>query len=151
MSSLFAFLHHVAAFTLVAALTVEFVLLKDELTVKSATKLRLADLAFGASAGVVLIVGLLRVFYFEKGATYYFHSAPFLAKLSLFVVIGLLSIYPTLEFLSWKAALRQGLVPPIASAKLRAIRAIIHWELAGIVLLLLCAALMARGIGVAGA
>ena len=47
MSSLFAFLHHVAAFALVAALTVEFVLLKDNLTVESATKLRLADLAFG--------------------------------------------------------------------------------------------------------
>jgi putative membrane protein len=151
MSSFFAFLHHVAAFALVAALAVEFVLLKENLTVGSATKVRLADLAFGVSAGVVMVVGLLRVFYFEKGATYYFRSAPFLAKLSLFAVIGLLSIYPTREFLSWKGALRQGLVPSVAPDRVRRVRAIIHWELAGIVVLLLCAALMARGVGLVGA
>jgi putative membrane protein len=130
---------------------VEFVVLKDDLTVGSATKLRLADLDFGVSAGVVLVVGLLRVFYFEKGAAYYFHSAPFLAKLSLFAVIGLLSIYPTREFLSWKAPLRQGLAPSVAPDRLCRVRAIIHWELAGIVLLILCAALMARGVGLVGA
>lgn len=33
MSSFFAFLHHVAAFTLLAALIVEFTLVKGELTV----------------------------------------------------------------------------------------------------------------------
>jgi putative membrane protein len=68
MTSFFAFLHHVAAFALVAALVVEFVLIKEDLTLKSARKLQLADLAFGISAGIVLVVGLLRVFYFEKGA-----------------------------------------------------------------------------------
>src|SRR5688500_11040710 len=98
MSSLFAFLHHVAAFALVAALVVEFALIKGEVTPANARKIALADLAFGISAGVVLMVGLLRVFYFEKGASYYFHSAPFIAKLSLFVIVALLSISPTVEF-----------------------------------------------------
>ena len=93
------------------------------------------------------MVGFLRVFYFEKGASYYFHSVPFIAKLSLFVAIALLSIYPTIEFLSWTKSLKQGQVPSVAPSKLQAIRAIIHWELAGIVLLILCAALMAKGIG----
>ena len=46
--------------------------------------------------------------YFEKGASYYFHSVPFVAKLSLFVMVGLLSIYPTMEFLSWRASVKQG-------------------------------------------
>ena len=70
MSSAFAFLHHVAAFTLVAALAVEFVLIRDELTLNSARKLVAADAVFGASAGLVLAIGLLRVSYFEKGAAY---------------------------------------------------------------------------------
>ena len=150
MASFFAFVHHVAAFVLVAALTVEFLLIRDELSVKSARKLQLADLAYGASAGLVLIVGLLRVFYFEKGASYYFHSAPFIAKLCLFVAIGLVSIYPTLEFRSWGKSLKQGQAPSVSPRKLRTIRTVIHGQLAGIVLVILFAALMARGVGYFG-
>lgn len=147
MTPFFAFLHHLAAFTLVAALVVEFVLVRDVLTAKSARKLQLADLAFGVSAGVVLVVGLLRVFYFEKGASYYIYSAPFIAKAALFVIVGLLSIYPTVEFLSWGKSLKQGQVPTVTDRKMGSIRSIIHWELVGVTLIILCAALMAKGVG----
>ncbi len=102
MSSFVAFLRHLAAFTVVAALAVELVLTKDGIVLKNAQRILLADLAFGVSAGVVLVVGLLRIVYFEKGTFYYFHSVPFVAKLSLFLTVGLLSIYPTIEFLSWR-------------------------------------------------
>ena len=147
MVAFFAFLHHLAAFALVAALAVEFVLIKSELSLANARKLLLVDQVFGAASGIVLIVGFLRVFVFEKGAAYYFHSAPFIGKLSLFILVGLLSIYPTIVFLSWRAALRQGLPPTPPPEKVRMVRRIIHWELMGVVLILLCAALMARGVG----
>ena len=147
MSSLFAFLHHVAAFAFVCALAVEFALIRHELSVRNARTLLRADLVAGASAGTVLVVGLLRVFFFEKGASYYFHSAPFLAKVSLFGIVALLSIYPTVQFLSWRKALREGQAPAVSEPKLRRIRSILHWELAAIALLILNAALMARGIG----
>ena len=150
MSSIFAFLHHVAAFALVGALAVEFVLIGGELSVANARRLQVTDIVLGASAVIVLVVGFLRVFYFEKGATYYFHSVSFIAKVSLFVVLVILSIYPTIEFLSWRASLKQGVVPPRAIARIRVIRAIIHMELMGVVLILLCAALMARGVGYVG-
>jgi putative membrane protein len=107
-------------------------------------------MVFGMSSGAVLAVGLLRVFYFEKGASYYFHSAPFIAKLSLFAIVGLLSIYPTVEFLSWGKSLKQGQMPALTDRKIAAIRSVIHWELAGVVLILLCAALMAKGVGYLG-
>ena len=150
MAAIFAFFHHLAAFALVTALAVELVLLKSGLTVENARKIVRYDTVYGMSAGTLLVVGLLRVFYFEKGAAYYFHSAPFLGKFALFAAIGLLSIYPTREFLSWRAALRQGQVPVVDPCKLRRICSIIHWELAGVALLLLFAALMARGIGYFG-
>ena len=150
MSWLFAFAHHVAAFALVAALAVEFVLLKGELTTRSARQVLTADIAFGVSAGAILVIGFLRVFYFEKGASYYFHSVPFIIKVTLFAIIGLLSIYPTLEFLSWRRQLKQGRPPDIPERKLRAVRAVIHWELIATALLILCAALMARGAWVLG-
>src|SRR5262245_6369843 len=100
MSTLFAFLHHLAAFTLVAALAVEFVLIRQELTLASARKLPLVDAVLGGSATLLLIIGLLRVFYFEKGSAYYFSSHAFLMKFAVFIIVAILSIVPTMEFLS---------------------------------------------------
>jgi len=147
MNSLFAFLHHIAAFALVVALAIEFVLIREELSAKSARKILLADLALGISAGIIVMVGLLRVFYFEKGASYYFHNASFIAKFSLFVLVAVLSAYPTVQFLSWRSAVKQQQPPSVSPQKLRVIRAVIHGELAGVVLIILFAVLMARGIG----
>ena len=64
MTTLFAFLHHVAACTLVSALAVALVLLRQELTLAVARRLPIADAVLGVSAGILLVVGLLRVFYF---------------------------------------------------------------------------------------
>lgn len=132
---------------LVAALAIELVLIRGELTPSRARQILRADALFGIAAGVVLVVGLARVFYFEKGAAYYFHNAAFVDKLALFVLVGLLSIYPTLQFLRWRPALRGGQAPTLAEDRRRGIRSIIHLELAGVVVLLLCAALMAKGVG----
>ena len=145
MTVLFAFLHHLAAFALVAAIALEFVLLRGELTLWTARRLQVADMILGIAAGVLLAVGLARVFWFEKGAAYYFHNHAFLTKFALFILVGLLSIVPTLEFLSWREAVKQGQVPVVAAQKLKRLRMILHVELAAIVVILLCAALMARG------
>jgi putative membrane protein len=145
MTTLFAFLHHLCAFTLVSAVAIEFALVRQELTLSSARRLLATDLVYGVAAGALLAIGLLRVFFFEKGANYYFHSHAFLTKLSLFILVGLLSIVPTMEFLSWRGALKAGQVPAIGAKKLRRVTAVIHGELFAIVIILLCAAIMARG------
>lgn len=145
MSTLFAFLHHLAAFTLVAAIAVEFTLIRQELTLASARKLQATDMVLGIAAGALLVIGLLRVFYFEKGAAYYFSSHAFLTKLGVFIALALLSIQPTIEFLSWRKALNAGQIPAVDPKKLRFVTAIIHAEMFGIVIILLCAAIMARG------
>ena len=141
MSAGFAFLHHLAAFALVAGIVLQFVLIRDEITTKNAWRLASADMVVGLSAVSVLVVGLLRVFYFEKGAAFYLHNLAFLAKLALFLLVALLSIYPTLKFMAW----RRG--APADPASVRRVKKILHLELAGIVLILLFAALMARGMG----
>ena len=145
MSTLFAFLHHLSAFTLVAAIAIEFALVRSELTLASARRLAVTDMVYGIAAGVLLVVGLLRVFLFEKGATYYFHSHAFLLKFSLFIIVGLASIIPTMEFLSWRGAIKAGQAPVMEANKRRRVTAVIHAELAAIVVILLCAAIMARG------
>jgi putative membrane protein len=149
-SALLAFLHHAAAFLLFGALVAELVLTKSELTLTSARSLLRMDAAYGMSAMLLIVVGLLRVFFTEKGASYYFGSAPFIVKISLFVIVGLLSIKPTREFLSWRASLAQQQVPAFIDEKRRIIRRMIHIELTLLVIIMLCAALMARGIGFFG-
>jgi putative membrane protein len=145
MSTLFAFLHHLSAFTLVAALAVEFILIRQELTLASARRLQITDLVLGIAAGLLLAIGLSRVFFFEKGASYYWHSHAFLVKFGLFVIVSLSSIIPTVEFLSWRSAIQAGQVPVVEASRRRRVTVIIHAELFAIVIILLCAAIMARG------
>jgi putative membrane protein len=149
-SALFAFLHHAAAFLLVAVVMVELVLLRGELTIASARTLLRMDSVYGLSAVMLLIVGFVRVFSTEKGADYYFHNGPFLVKLALFIVVGLLSILPTVQFLRWRAALKDGRAPQLDDAERRRLRMFIHIELTLLFVIMLCAALMARGIGFIG-
>lgn len=146
-SALMAFLHHLAAFGLVGALAAEVVLFKPPLTVAQARRIQRADRIFGAAATVLLVVGLLRVFYFEKGAGYYFANTFFMAKFTLFIVAGLISIYPTILFISWNQALKQGEVPTIAPQAATRARICMMLEMTAILGILLCAPFMARGIG----
>jgi putative membrane protein len=145
MSTLFAFLHHLCAFTLVSAVAIEFALIRQELTLSSARRLVVTDMVLGIAAGALLVIGLLRVSFFEKGADYYFHSHAYLAKFSLFIVIGLLSIVPAMKFVSWRKAVSVGQVPAISARKLRLVTGVIHGELFAIVIILPCAAIVARG------
>jgi len=146
-SAIMAFLHHLAAFTVAATLAVEVALFKPPLTVIQARRIQRTDSLFGISAGVLLVVGLLRVVYFEKGASYYFANAFFLTKLVAFLAAGLISIYPTRLFLSWSKALKEGAAPNMSEAQIRRARMCLMLELTAIVVILLCAPLMARGFG----
>jgi len=142
-----AFLHHLAAFTLVAALAVEVALFKPPVTVAQARRLQRTDLIFGVAAVVVLVVGMLRVAFFEKGPAYYWRDTFFLIKLGTFVLVGLISIYPTLTFLSWNKGLKAGVAPEVDAERTRSVRMCMMLELTAIVVILGCAALMARGFG----
>src|SRR5262245_32714526 len=97
MTILFAFLHHLAAFVLVAALAVEFALLRTDLTPATMRRIARADMVIGLCAIAILAIGFLRVFHFEKGPGYYLLNWAFLAKISAFVLVAVLSIYPTIQ------------------------------------------------------
>ena len=146
-AALLAFLHHATAFGLVAALAVEVALFKPPLSVQQARRVLRADTLFGACSAVLLVVGMLRVAYFEKGPGYYWHDAFFLIKFGAFIVAALISIYPTVTFLSWRRDLRAGSMPQISLARTRRVRMCLMLELTAVVVILACAALMARGFG----
>lgn len=99
---------------------------------------------------MILIVGSLRVMYFEKGADYYLHSAPFITQMILFIIVGLISILPTVTFIKWGKSQNQDIAPKVSNAARRKLRLIIHVEPTLLALMILCAAMMAKGIGCFG-
>ena len=150
MTAAIAFFHHVAFVVIMLILSAEMLTLKQPLTLTSARKIQIYDAIYGASAILILMIGGLRVMYFEKGADYYLHSAPFIAKMILFIIVGLISIHPTVTFIKWGKSLKQGIVPTLTDAQNRKLRMIIHVELTLLVLIILSAAMMAKGVGYMG-
>jgi putative membrane protein len=143
----FAFLHFLAVFGIFATVVLEWQTMSRTPSPAEARRIRIADRWFGIFAGVVLVVGFLRVYYFEKGKAFYAANPFFHAKLTLFVLIGLLSIYPTVRFIKWGAQTKQGLAPVLARGEYRWIMTILRVELILLLGMALCASLMARGVG----
>jgi putative membrane protein len=147
VNSIMATLHHIVAFALTACLVYEFVAYRKELTVAEARRIQRVDLVYGITAGLMIVFGLLRVYFFEKGPNYYLSNHIFWTKMALFVIIGLLSIYPTIRYIKWNPMLAENKMPEIPEQEYKHIRLLLWLEMAGLVLILFAAPLMARGIG----
>jgi putative membrane protein len=143
-SAIMAFLHHLAAFTLTAAIVYEHTTFRKDLSLRDARRIQIMDIIYGVSAGILVIVGLLRVFYFEKGAPFYAQNFFFWTKMIGFALAALLSIYPTVRFVSWRNILARNQIPEISDQEVSRIKLILRLEMAAIALILLSAALMAR-------
>ena len=147
MPALFAFLHHVAAFIVFGALFAELMLIKHPLDERIARSLLRADAIYGIAAGALIVFGLVRVHFTEKGAVYYLHSIPFIAKILLFVAVGVISIRPTRQFIAWRRQMKAGGSPSTDASSQAKLRRVVHVELTLLTIIILCAVLMARGIG----
>jgi putative membrane protein len=145
--ALLAFAHFAAIFMLFAFLTVEAMLLRNEIDARSAALIARVDLWYGVSAALVLVTGLARLFLGAKGQAFYLDNPLFWAKVTLFVVVGILSVAPTLTFLRWSRALKADPVHVPGDAERRKARRAVMIQIHLAALLPLAAVLMARGIG----
>ena len=146
-SALFSFLHFAAVLAIAGTLFFQWLTLSATPTPDDVLRLQISDRSYGAAAGVLLVVGFVRVFQFEKGQDYYFHNTFFLLKMALFVAVGLISIYPTMRFIAWGKLARQGRTPTLAEAEFRRLRQALGIELLLLAGIVLCASLMAKGLG----
>jgi putative membrane protein len=142
-----AFLHHLFAFTLVACVVYEFIAYRKGMSVEEARRIQRADLMYGISAGLLLVVGVLRVYFFEKGPAFYSHNPFFWLKMNTFLIVGLLSIDPTIRYLRWNKVLKENQAPEIDDKEFKRTRLLLSLEVIGLAIILFAAALMARGIG----
>ncbi|OGN42461.1 MAG: hypothetical protein A2623_09685 [Caulobacterales bacterium RIFCSPHIGHO2_01_FULL_70_19] len=112
-----AILHHLLVFGLVAMLAIERALLRGETV--DAIRLARLDAGFGATAALVIAVGVGRVLLGGKGWAFYVENPFFWTKMASFLLIGLLSIAPTLLFIRWRKASAGGrtFAPPADELK----------------------------------
>jgi len=145
--ALLAYLHYISIFTMIVFLTAEAVVLRPDMTPEIRKRLARYDAVFGFAALAVLVTGLLRVLYGAKGYAFYVHNPVFHLKVGLFILVGLLSIPPTLTILRWK---KQGKTLPDfvpTPSEIAKTRRWVMIESHLIVFIPLAAVLMARGIG----
>jgi putative membrane protein len=126
--------------------------LRDPLTPQSLQRVFRSDNIWGFAALLWIATGLWRLFKLEKGTEYYFANSFFLTKMTLFLLIFVLEIWPMITLIRWRVSARKG-VPPqdfVTAPVARRIAAISHVEALLVVLMMFCAAAMARGYGMAG-
>ena len=120
--------------------------LKGPLDADGVRRLLAADNAWGVAAALWIATGLLRAFGgLEKGSEFYLRSPLFWIKMALFLAILVLEIRPMVTFIRWRIQLGRGL--PVDTAAARGLYTLNHIELALVVVMVLVASMMARGIG----
>ena len=95
---LLRYIHFIALFFWIGALTSEHLLLKPQMSRAAIIRLSRIDAVYGISAVLVVAAGLTLWFGVGKPAEFYSGNWIFHVKVGLAVIVGLLSIYPTVFF-----------------------------------------------------
>ena len=120
--------------------------LKGRLDREGLNRLFAADNLWGIAAGLWLVTGLFRAFGgLEKGSQFYLQSPLFWTKMTLFVSVIILEIWPMVTFIGWRRALGRGQVPDTSRAG--ALYLVNHIEMGLVVVIVFVASFMARGFG----
>lgn len=147
LEALLSYAHILAILTMTVFLASEAALCRTEwLNAAVVERLAKIDMVYGASAIAVLLTGAARVIWGAKGMGWYLTNPLLHVKFTLFIVMGLLSIGPTLAYLRWRRALRaDGTLPD--ALQVRNIRRLVMVQAHILPLVPLAAVFMARGFG----
>jgi putative membrane protein len=63
-----------------------------------------------------------------------------------FVVLGSLSVYPTVTFIRWRNQTGQGLAPIVSPLEFKRLRLFLTLEIVVLLVIVMCASLMAKGV-----
>lgn len=143
----FRYLHFISIFVMVSSIVGEHLLLKPRMTRSEILRMSVLDAVYGISALLIVAFGLTLWFGgIGKPAEIYSKNWVFHLKITLFVVVALLSIYPTIFFLKNRKGENMNELVDIP----KNITWLIRLELILLVFIPLCATLMARGVGYFG-
>ncbi len=137
-----AVVHHLLIFALFGVLFGELLLVRAGMDQSAVSTTVAIDLWYGIIAAIIIVAGFSRAIFAAKGWSYYAHNMFFWCKISVFVIIGLLSVPPTLSYIRWR---RRATAP--TAAEIMVVRRFLYGELALFAALPAFAAAMARGYG----
>jgi putative membrane protein len=147
LEAILAYLHLLAILTMVVFIASEAALCRVEwLNAAVVERLAKVDLVYGIAAITVLATGVARTWWGVKGTAWYWTNPLLHIKLTLFIVIGVVSIFPTLTYIRWRKGLRvSGALP--AEAEIRKTRKLVMVQAHLIAVIPLVAVFLARGFG----
>ena len=146
-SALVAYIHYLGIILCFGALMFERIILKINLSKNETISILIADVIYGIAGLAILITGILRVKYYGQGGEFYTGNPIFWFKISLYIVIGLISLYPTTTYILWAIPLSKNKLPVISENLIKRFKLIILTELVGFAIIPFFATLMSRGIG----
>jgi putative membrane protein len=138
--------HHIALLLLVAVLGGEALLLRQPPSEAILRSLGRVDALYGLSALALLLIGGARLSAGAKGIEFYSGNPVFWLKIAIFVVIGVISIVPTVRFIRWRKMHAQtGQLPD--GTVWQSTRKLVMAQLHLLPFVAIAAAAMARGLG----
>lgn len=145
--ALLAYFHFIAIIGMASMLSAEFAALAHRGSAADLRRLKRLDGIYGLFALLTLASGIARLLWGAKGSAFYLSNPVFHTKLTLFVLAGLLSIYPTIQYFKWAESANGDarFSPPVAGVA--RVRSLIITQLVLLAAIPLAATLMARGIG----
>ena len=142
-----AVFHHLLVFSLAGIIGAEFILIRGDLPAATLRRIVGIDRHYGIFAMLIIIVGIGRVIYGLKGWEFYVYNWVFWAKIATFAIVGLLSIIPTVRFISWSRQASGNASFQVPAAELASVKTYIRAEAFIFLLIPVFAAAMARGYG----
>lgn len=140
-----AVLHLIALAIGIAAVYARWRALKRTKSTTDLADVFTADNWYGLAVIIWLVTGLVRAFGgYEKTTEYYLESHWFLGKMTLFVIVFLLELYPMITLIRWRRARKQGGLIDLGKAPMLARLTLA--ELPLLILMVVMAAAMARGL-----
>jgi putative membrane protein len=147
LEAILAYLHLLAILTMVVFVSSEAALCRVEWMNKAVVeRLARVDAIYGMAAVLVLLTGLARTWWGVKGTAWYWTNPLLHLKLTLFIIVGITSIFPTLTYMRWRRAVRaNGTLPD--EGEVRKTRRLVMVQAHLIALIPLAAVFLARGFG----
>ena len=146
-SALIAYVHYLGIILCFGALLFERIILKINLNKNKILSLVIADLIYGIAGLAILITGILRVKFYGQGSEFYTNNPVFWLKVTLYILVGLISLYPTTTYILWAIPLSRNKLPVISENLVKRFKLLITTELVGFAVIPFFATLIARGIG----
>ena len=143
-----AIAHHLCVFTLAGLLIAEVALLRPNLSPERIRQLGAIDTAYGVMAMLIIVIGILRVIFGDKGADYYIHNWAFWLKMAAFLLVGLLSAPPTIAIIGWRRKLAADPKFSPDAGTIAGLRRFYVGEIIAFAFIPAFAAAMARGYGI---